>query len=416
LKKNPGIILKLSDSMLFVRRAVAGASLGAAMVALAACNPSAASSSQSANSRESAARPVKIARAAEVPMERVIPATGSLAPFNRATLSMKVSGRLESIAVDVGSPVQRGQRLAQIEVRDYELRVRQAEAALAQSRALLGLPLDGPDDAFDPEQASSVKQARALLHEAQNHRDRMTRLTEDQILSVSDLERAEAAFEVALNRYHDALQDARGRHALLLQRRAELDMARQQLDGASLVAPFDGVVQDRRASPGEFLSAGTPVLTLVQIDPLRLRLEVAERDAPKVRAGQAVRFTVEGDTNCLTGRLSRITPALGERNRMLLVEADIANDGWLRPGSFVRAEIMVDAGTSTLAVPKDSIVTFAGIDKVILVESGKAIERRVSIGRSAAEQVEILSGIREGDMVVLNPGNLQTGNAVFVQD
>jgi RND family efflux transporter MFP subunit len=402
--------------MLFVSPAFLAAASCAALVAFSGCNPSSAGSSGSAQSSETFARPVTTARVAEVSMERVVSATGSLAPYNRATLSMKVSGRLDRIEIDLGSLVRRGQTLAQIELRDYELRVQQAESALAQSRALLGLPLDGPDDAFDAEQASSVKEARALLHEAQSHRARMGRLTEDQILSQSELDRSEAAFQVAANRYQDALQEARGRHALLLQRRAEFEMARQQLAGATLAAPFDGVVQERRASLGEFLSAGTPVLTLVQIDPLRLRLEVAERDAPKVRAGQTVRFTVEGDTNCLTGRISRITPALGERNRMLLVEADIPNDGQLRPGSFVRGEILVDGGARTLAVPKDSLVSFAGIDKVVLVENGRAIERRVTLGRSASEQVEILSGVREGDSVVLNPGTLQTGHAVFVEN
>jgi membrane fusion protein, multidrug efflux system len=95
-------------------------------------------------------------------MERSTVALGSLAAFDQATVSVKVPGRLRSITVDLGSVVQQGQLIAQIDPQDYQLRVQQAEAALAQARARLGVPLSGNSDRIEPEQTSTVHQARAL--------------------------------------------------------------------------------------------------------------------------------------------------------------------------------------------------------------------------------------------------------------
>ena len=100
---------------------------------------------------------------------------------------------------------------------------------------------------------------------------------------------------------------------------------------------------------------------------------------------------------------------------MLVVEADIPNDGSMRAGSFVRAEIVTRDDQRSLSVPSDALVTFAGIEKVFVVEKEKAVERPVSIGRRGTNWVEVVNGVKAGDIVVLNPGNLQTGEAVTVQ-
>ncbi len=106
--------------------------------------------SSSAYARRPVAQPppkqVKVARVIDTPLERTTVALGSLVAFDQATISVKVPGRLRSITVDLGSLVQRGQLIAQIEPQDYQLRVQQAEAAMAQARVRLGLPATGTND------------------------------------------------------------------------------------------------------------------------------------------------------------------------------------------------------------------------------------------------------------------------------
>jgi multidrug efflux pump subunit AcrA (membrane-fusion protein) len=100
----------------------------------------------------------------------------------------------------------------------------------------------------------------------------------------------------------------------------------------------------------------------------------------------------------------------------LIVEAEVHNNGQLRPGSFARAEIVSADGSSALAVPSNAVVSFAGIDKVILVQDGKAVEKPVTLGRKTADWTEVLSGVKAGDAVVINPGNLQSGQPVVITE
>jgi multidrug efflux pump subunit AcrA (membrane-fusion protein) len=99
-----------------------------------------------------------------------------------------------------------------------------------------------------------------------------------------------------------------------------------------------------------------------------------------------------------------------------VVEAEVRNNGALRPGSFARADIVADDKGVSPAVPASAIVSFAGIDKVITIQDGKAVEKPVTLGRRAGDWAEVLSGINVGDLIIINPGNLQSGQDVVVTE
>lgn len=360
------------------------------------------------------ARQVKTARVEQTPFGQAVTVNGTLAAYDETVAGVKVPGRLRTITVDLGSYVRRGQVIAQVEPQDYNLRVQQAEASLAQARARVGLSPDGKDDKVTPEQTGTVRQARAVLDEARLARDRGARLVEQGIIARSEFDALDATYKVALSRYQDAFEEIRNRQGLVAQRRSELAIARQQLADTSVYAPIDGIVQEKRASVGEYLAAGAPVVNIVKMDPLRLRAEVPEREAVNVRSGQSVRVTVEGDSSAYLGQIMRLSPVIAQQTRMLLVEADVRNSGRLRPGAFARAEIVTDDAKMAVTVPTNSIVTFAGIEKVIVVENGKALEKPVTTGRRSGEWTEIVAGVNVGDQVVVEPGNLQSGQAVEV--
>ena len=361
-----------------------------------------------------APRQVKTTAVAETPFGETVTANGTLAAFDQTTVSVKVPGRVRTISVDLGSVVRRGQAIAQVDSQDYHLRVQQAEAALAQARARLGLSPEGNDDRIDPEKTSTVRQARAVYDEARFNRDRAARLVEQGVIAKAEFDTANAAFKVAEGRYQDAYEEVRNRQGMLAQRKSELDLARQQLKDTSVVAPLDGIVQEKRASVGEYMAAGAPLVDIVRMDPLRLRAEIPERESRTVRTGQDVRVTVEGDTNVYLGKIMRLSPVIAEQNRMLVVEADVRNNGTLRPGSFAHAEIVTNEAKMAVTVPNSAIVTFAGIEKVIVVQNGKALEKPITTGRRNAEFTEIVAGINVGEKVIVDPGNLQSGQAVEV--
>src|SRR5262245_1792858 len=211
-----------------------------------------------------APRPVQVTLASRPSMQRVIAVSGSLAAQEKATISVKVAGRVKALAVDIGSVLGLGDLIAQVEPRDYELRVQQAVAALAQARAAVGLPLEGTDDRFEPEKTSVVRQARAVLDEATKNHQRVKNLHEQGVVPRSELDTAESAYTVALNRCEGALEEARTRQAALAQRRAEYELAKQQLADTTVRAPFAGILQARLVGMGEFLAAGAPVAELVE--------------------------------------------------------------------------------------------------------------------------------------------------------
>jgi RND family efflux transporter MFP subunit len=379
---------------------------------LAACSDSPATAVPQS---DTPVRQVRVSPAVETLASRTVSASGTLAADDQIILGTKVIGRLGEINVDLGSRVKKGEPIAQIDPSDYRLRVEQAEAALQQARVRLGLPPSGNNDRVDIEQTATVRQAAAVLKEARLNHERMVELWDRKLIARAELDAAVSQLTVADGRYQDAIEEVRNRQAILVQRRSELEIARQQLADTVIVSPVDGAVSARQAAVGQYLPAGAPVATLVRTHPLRLRLPVPEREAGLLRIGQTVHLTVEGDPNRYQGRVARLSPAIAESSRTLLIEAEVPNEqGALRPGSFAKAEIVIESGQRVVTVPYDAIVTFAGIEKVLTVSNNSAVEKRVRTGRRIEDRVEITEGIAIGDEVVVRPGNLVAGEPVQV--
>lgn len=400
-----------------MRRVVIGWVIcSAGALACAACSNTGTREAQRAGETKAAPRKVELVQAETAPMDQRIVIAGTLAAQDEVAIKAKVPGRLAAIHVDLGSVVKRGQVLAEIEAVDYRLRVEQALAALGQARAALGLAPDDDAAEVDVENTSGVREASATLAEVESSLERARSLIEKKLIGRAELESASAAHLRAESAVARAREEVYARIALLKQRKAELALARQQLSDASIRAPLDGVVQLRKVSAGELLAQGADLVTVVRIDPLRLRVEVPERDAARVSVGQTVSLRVDDQERVYAGRIARLAPMLDAQNRTLTVEAEIPNPGTLRPGSFARAVIALGASAPVLTVPKSAIVVFAGIAKVITVKDGKAVETPIEVGRATGDRVEVIKGLDAGASVVRAPGSLQQGQPVALDD
>jgi RND family efflux transporter MFP subunit len=384
--------------------------LSVAILASACDNASSSAAAQQKVSTDP--QSVKVVRVNRTPLVHAVTVSGTLAAEEQVMLSLKVTGRLEELSVDLGSRVTRGQVIARLTPTDFILRLQQATAALQQARVRLGLPADGDDDAVVIEGTALVRQQKALFDEAKLQRDRIATFVERGISAKADLDTANAQLQVGESRYLDALEEARNRQAVLAQRRSEVAIARQQVEDSTLRSPIDGVVRERLAFAGEYRAAGTPIVTVVRQHPLRLQLSVPERSALEIRMGQKVLVTVEGDPDTYEGRVARLSPAITEGNRTLPLEAEVPNQhGKLRPGTFARAEIITSEQPG-IVIPHTALVVFAGVEKVFAVADGKATEKRVRTGRRFTETIEIVEGLEPGDMVIVEPGAVTAGIAV----
>jgi len=321
------------------------------------------------------ARPVRVALAEMRPMERTVPLVGTLSGHDEATMAAQVAGQIEKSYVDVGDRVTAGQELALIDTTSYEAYARQSAANLAKAKA-------------------SAANADQNLKRAQE-------LQKEKIASTSDLDLA--------------VTEAGKTQADVTAAEASDAIARLNLERSRVRAPFDAAVATRIASVGNYVAVGTPIVRLVQTDPLRLRLDVPERESVPVRVGQKVRVSVEGDTNVYTGQIARIAPAIREADRMLQVEADVPNRGGVRAGLFARAQIVVNEREEGVCVPAKALLVFAGLEKVVMVKDGKAAEKTVTTGRRGADWIEIVSGLGAGETVVLDPAGIRTGQALIIE-
>jgi RND family efflux transporter MFP subunit len=320
------------------------------------------------------ARAVRVANVELRPMERSLQVVGTLSAHEETTVAAQVAGQIEKSRVDLGDKVTAGQELALIDTTSYEALARQS--------------------------AANVAKARANATNAAQNLKRTQDLQQEKIASGSDLDQAIAESDAA--------------HAEVKAAEAADAIARLNVQRSKVKAPFDGAVAERIASVGAYAAVGTPIVRVVKTDPMRLRLEVPERESTLVRAGQAVRVTVEGDTNVYAGTLARVAPSLREASRVLMAEADVPAQGALRPGLFARAEIVLNATEPGLSLPANTLITFAGLEKVVLVENGKALEKSVVTGRRGENWVEVISGLNVGQAVVVDPAGLRTGQPVTV--
>ena len=194
--------------------------LGAALLSVSgvACGKDTTPARAAGRAKAQEPRPVRVVAAAAGRLPRTVTVTGTLAADEEVVAGFKVAGRVSEIAVDLGSPVRKGQLLARLDPTDFRHRVDQAEAALRQVRAALGLPRDGAGESVEPEKTALVREARAVLEEARLNRDRTARLSEKNLIARSEVDASQSKLLVAESRYQAALEEIRNRQELLAER------------------------------------------------------------------------------------------------------------------------------------------------------------------------------------------------------
>lgn len=325
---------------------------------------------------------------------------GSLFVDQSSTIAARVAGRVLDVNCDLGDVVERDQVLINIDPLEYRLRVAQMEAQLAQARAAIGLEPGSPLSGLNPMNAPPVRETRAVLEESQKQVARLGELFKQGAIVATDLEAAQSAERVAEARFNSAVNAVREKIANVDVQTAQLDLAKQNLQEASVISPFRATVQRRLVAAGTYVQAGQPLVELVRTDLLRYRAAVPERYAQMLQVGQLVRINLPSGQR--EAEVSRISPALDQVTRSLTFEALLDNtDQALRGGLFASAEVILDDDSKAIAVPASAVMRFAGTDKAWIVTEGKVKEAVVQLGRQVGDQLEIIKGLKVGDQILL---------------
>ena len=358
-----------------------------------------------------------VVRAAVVPVERkdivnILALSGEFKPFQDVDIHAKVAGYIRRIPVDVGDHVKEGQTIAELEIPELAAQLSGADAAVRAGQ-------------------QQIRRAEGELQRAQSGHN----------AAHSGYERlkqaaASRAGLVAQQEVDDAQAKDLGAEAQVASTEAELAGAKQQLEVAQanqrqfsaltgytrITAPFAGVITNRYADTGALVAAGTSsstqaiaVVRLAQVSKLRLVVPIPESAAAQIRLGEAVKVQVDALHREIEGKVARFAAALDQQTRTMETEIDFDNkDGQVLPGMYAETKLVLRGKTNVLTVPLEAI-SRSGDDATLLALNTQNVieEKHVKLGMEDSTNVEILSGIGEGERVVIgNRSQFRAGDRV----
>lgn len=372
--------------------------LTASLLALLACGGKE-ETTASAASRPAAPVAVRTAAAQERTVERSIRVTGSLLPDDTTTVSCEVAGRVAKLHFDFGQSVRKGQVMAELDRLELTLQLERTRGALEQAMARAGMD---KETMKEPETTPMIRQARAQMEDALSKYENARKLVKTGDIAQERFNEIEKAYLARKAAYEATLDDLRTQLALIRSLRAEVSLAEKRLRDASIIAPFDGVVQVRHVAEGQYVRDNAPMYTLVRAWPLRLRVEIPEPAVPHARIGATLVFVTSAAPGAeFRATIRNLNPSLDPRSRILTAEARIdTRDERLKPGAFVQVRLVTDPAFRVVSIPRAAVYTVAGLNKFFTIENGKAVEHRIPEILASNGFVEIPPGIIEAGAVV----------------
>jgi RND family efflux transporter MFP subunit len=342
---------------------------------------------------------VTTAVAVERPVSRYIAVTGTLAAQEQADVAAEIAGRIVATPVERGTRVKAGTTLVEIAESEVRAQADEAGANTAQLEARLGLAGGGT---FDIDRVPEVANAHASAELAQLDFDRARMLLERKLLPQADFDRSRAQADAAMRQYDIARNSAEQQYQALVGARARMMMARKALADAVVRAPFEGIVDERLVSVGDYVVRGTKVASVMRTTPLRVELTVPGQHLSSIAVGRSVSLQVDAyPGRTFTGQIRYVSPAVRADSRALIIEAVVPNDsGELKPGLFATARIEQATQTPAVLVPLGAVRTDTSVARVFVVsQTGTAEERIVTTGQTVGDLIEITSGVTAGDTV-----------------
>jgi len=357
-----------------------------------------------------------VARVERGAIENTLTIAGEFKPFQDVDVHAKVAGYIKKIYVDVGDHVKQGQTLAVLEVPELAAQLSGADAQVRRSREEIRRE-QGDVQRSDSAHAA----AHSMYARLQQASEQQKGLVAQQ--EVDDAQAKDLETEAQVASAQAALSAA--------QQQLEMAGANQKQFGAMsgytrIVAPFTGVVTTRYADTGSLVAAGIssstqaiPIVRIAEVSKLRLVLPIPESIAGQIHVGDPVKVRVQALNQDITGKVSRFADSLDLQTRTMETEIDFDNrNGKLIPGMFTETQLMLAAKPDALSVPLEAMAQNGNEATVLLITPKNTIEeRKIKVGISGKSRLEVVSGLNEGDRVVIgNRSQYHNGEKVQPRD
>jgi HlyD family secretion protein len=360
--------------------------------------------------------PSKLAKVEKGDLAKSVVATGKVTPITKVEVKSKASGIVKRLYVDYGDRVKKGQLLAQLDKIEIEAQVEQSRAALEAAEA----NLKSAQADFERAKVDAEGPDVPLLKRAY---ERDVSMAKDGVVSTSALEDAQRAYELALNKQNVAKAQVTvlkakiaQSQAVVAQDQANLKQLEEQLSYTDIISPIDGVVLSRDVEMGDAVSSilvlgssATLVMTLGDTSEVYVKGKVDESDIGKVYLGQRARIKVESfKDKTFDGKVTKISPMGVEKDNVTTFEVRVSIQnpgGELKAEMTANAEIILEEHKNVLQIPEGAIIYDKDKKASVEVPDPKGKDGKdkvaVNIGISNGAKTEVLSGLKEGQQVVL---------------
>src|SRR3989442_3974512 len=354
-----------------------------------------------------------------VSVQRTADMSGTLMSPDQARVSGEVAGIVRDVLVEIGQEVKVGQELVHLDTVELNLALQRAERALRQTEAQLGIDSSRGGQMPPDDQISTVRTATANRDDARAQLARAQDLISKGLMSKAEVDTVETRTKVADAAYQAAIENVQALKASLQDRKAAFELAKKKLSDTVIRAPVEGAAAERPIQRGDYIRENTPVVTIVRMNPLKLKTGIQEKYTNLIRENLSVDFMVEPyPKEMFHGKIAFISPAVDQSTRTFAVEILVDNPAHkLKPGLFAKGSVLLGRDSNVLAVSEDTISNLAGVASVFVVQNGVIKQTTVETGEHDGKLIEVVSGLK-GDEVLAtsNLNELVTGARVVTAD
>jgi RND family efflux transporter MFP subunit len=326
---------------------------------------------------------------------------GHVEAMFEAPIYARADGYLKKLYVDIGDRVRAGQVLGDIESPELDQQLRQARSSVSQAKAAL------------KQSEAAVAQARANLALAKVTQERWKQLVAAGVAARQDGDEKQATYDARQADLEASEANVVAAQSNISSSEANVQRLVEMKAFDSITAPFDGIVTVRNTTSGTLISAGTSspnreLLREAQIDLLRIFISVPQANASAIRLQMAADVTVqELPSRVFHGIVARTANALDEASRTMRTEVHVKNpDHILLPGMYGQVKFQIARADAPPLIPGDTLVIRSGGTQVAVMGTDHKVHfQKIVVGRDYGPEVEVTSGLSEGDMVIVNPGD-----------
>ncbi len=353
--------------------------------------------------------PVTITRVKLSTPVREISLPGNVAAIGETPIYARAEGYIKTRMVDIGDVVKKGDMLVEIDSPELDQQLRNSKARLEQLRA------------SSAQVRAAIEQAKATAKLAEVNYSRARQLVESGIVARADLDEKTAIQDARKADVKAQEANLVAAEEAIKAQTAEVARIDQMSEFKRVTAPWDGIITQRNCAVGNLitpaaLAAGRDLFRLSDISKLRVFVNVPQVNIGDIRVGQKALVRIPDLKQTLVGSVVRTSNALENQSRTLLAEVNVVNQGrTLLPGMYVQVGIETTQTRQLILVPGDTIVTRSeGIFVAVVGKDNKVTFRKIEVGRDFGTEIEAVSGLSEGDMVVVNPSD-DVRNGVVVK-